>query len=233
MRLPTDRDTRFPDEEPMISGFIMSDNINEVAAALNKASELIYNTPKEATGYKYKYTELSTVLDMIRKANLPNGLSLQQHPWAPSEDLLGVTSMIIHSSGQWMGSQFAVKIEEQAGNNWNQSCGSLLTYMRRYSAMSLYSFFQEGADSDGITKEEKAKRELKKKKAEDSAIEAARTPEETKAYDDLKDKLSIAAKEGNGNLAEMWDDLSTKEQLTLLETDKVWIKEIADNVNQG
>ena len=73
MRIPTDNDMRFPDEGPVVSGFIMSENIDEVAAALNKASELVYNTPKEASGYHYKYTELSTVLDMIRKANLPNG----------------------------------------------------------------------------------------------------------------------------------------------------------------
>jgi hypothetical protein len=64
-----------------------------------------------------------------------------------------------------MGSQFSVKIEEQSGNNWNQSCGALLTYMRRYSAMSLYSFFPVDEDTDGITTGEKAARELKKKKA--------------------------------------------------------------------
>ena len=233
MRIPTDNDMRFPDDGPVVSGFIMSENIDEVAAALNKASELVYNTPKEASGYHYKYTELSTVLDMIRKANFPNGLSLQHHPWSPAKDLLGVTSMIIHSSGQWMGSQFAVKIEEQAGNNWNQSCGALLTYMRRYSAMSLYSFFQEGADSDGITKEEKAKRVLKEKKDRDAVIAAARTPKEVRAYEALKDKLTIAAQEGNGNLAQAYEALDEEEQLSLLETDKDKIKEIADNVNQG
>jgi len=229
MRLPTDSDTRFPDEEPMISGFIMSENINEIAAALNSAIEFIFNPEKRSQGYKYKFTELDVVLEIIREANQPNGLFLQQHPWAPSKDLLGVTSMVIHSSGQWMGSQFAVKIEEQSGNNWNQSCGQLLTYMRRYSAMALYSFFPVGEDSDGITKEEKAKRILKEKQAEDAAIEAARTPEETKTYDTLKDKLTIAAQEGNGNLSKTYDNLSAKEQITLLETDKVWLKEIEDN----
>ena len=231
MRIPTDNDMRFPDEGPVVSGFIMSENINEVAAALNKASELIYNTPKEASGYHYKYTELSTVLDMIRKANLPNGLSLPQHPWAPAKDLLGVTSMIIHSSGQWMGSQFAVKIEEQAGNNWNQSCGALLTYMRRYSAMSLYSFFQEGADSDGITKEEKAKRVLKEKKDQDAAVEAARTPKEAKDHTALKDELKEAAKKGNGNLNDLYNSLTDEQKLSLSQDDKKEAMDIYEEIH--
>jgi len=233
MRIPTDNDMRFPDEGPVVSGFIMSENIDEIAAALNSAIEFIFNPAKRSEGYKYKYTELDVVLEIIREANQPNGLFLQQHPWSPSKDLLGVTSMVIHSSGQWMGSQFAVKIEEQGGMNWNQSCGTLLTYMRRYSAMSLYSFFPEKEDSDGITKEEKAKRELKVKKDHDEAIAAARTPEEVTAYEALKDKLTIAAQEGNGNLAETYEALEEEEKLSLLETDKDKIKEIADNVNQG
>ena len=99
--------------------------------------------------------------------------------------------------------------------------------------MSLYSFFQEGADSDGITKEEKAKRVLKEKKDRDAVIAAARTPEEVTVYEALKDKLTIAAQEGNGNLAQAYEALDEEEQLSLLETDKDKIKEIADNVNQG
>ena len=231
MRIPTDNDMRFPDEGPVVSGFIMSENIDEIAAALNSAIEFIFNPAKRSEGYKYKYTELDVVLEIIREANQPNGLFLQQHPWSPSKDLLGVTSMVIHSSGQWMGSQFAVKIEEQGGMNWNQSCGTLLTYMRRYSAMSLYSFFPEKEDSDGITKEEKAKRELKVKKDHDAVVEAARTPKEVKDHTTLKDRLKEAATKGNGDMNDLYNSLTNEEKLSLSQDDKKEMMDIYEEIH--
>ena len=137
MRIPTDSDMRFDD--PVYSGMSMSENIDQIATALHSSLDLINNAPKTTKGHNYKYAPLEVVLDIIRNAYKANGLFLLQTPWTPGEDQMGITTLITHTSGQWISSQFSIKIEVQRGMNLNQSCGTLLTYLRRYSAMSFNS----------------------------------------------------------------------------------------------
>ena len=154
MRLPSENDIRFPD--PVESGMSMSEDIDQIATALHGAISLLHNAPKTTKGSGYNYAPLEEVLDIIRVAYEANGLFLLQTPWTPSEGEMGVTTLVTHTSGQWISSQFAIKIENQKGMSYNQSCGTLLTYMRRYSAMSFAFLTAVGEDSDGVGKQEKA-----------------------------------------------------------------------------
>lgn len=218
MRIPTADDIRFPD--PVYSGMSMSENIDQVATALHSSLDLINNAPKTTKGHNYKYAPLEVVLDIIRNAYKANGLFLLQTPWTPGEDQMGIATLITHTSGQWISSQFSIKIEVQRGMNLNQSCGALLTYLRRYSAMSFNFLAMEEDDADGISKQEKAIRVLKGKKDHDAAVEAARTPKEAKDHTAIKDKLKEAAKKENGEMNDLYNSLTNEQKLSLSQEDK-------------
>jgi len=243
MRLPTENDLRFPD--PVESGLSMSEDIDQIATALHSALDLISNAPKTTKGHNYKYAPLEVVLDIIRKAYKANGLFLLQTPWTPGEDQMGVTTLITHTSGQWISSQFSIKIEVQRGMNLNQSCGTLLTYLRRYSAMSFNFLTAEAEDVDGISNEEKSSRDQKAKDDANKEVEAARTPKEVKNHTSLKDRLKEAAKKENGEMNDLYNSLTDEKKLSLSKKDKKEMMDIyfethgeefvpeSDNADQG
>lgn len=220
MRLPTENDVRFPD--PVESGMSMSEDIDQIATALHGAISLLHNAPKTTKGYGYSYAPLEEVLDIIRKAYEANGLFLLQTPWTPSEGEMGVTTLVTHTSGQWISSQFAIKIENQKGMSYNQSCGTLLTYMRRYSAMSFAFLTAVGEDSDGISREEKAG---KGKKVE----ELAKPNPVTK--DTIADLKKIAKANGRDALEEAFHAVPEDIRRAITSADKAALKQVASNAN--
>ena len=108
-----------------------SENIADLAAALAKAQATIEDVEKHAKNphFKSTYATLADTMATVRGAFAPQGLSIVQFPmW--SENAYGVTTQINHASGQWMrATAFA-----QPAKNDPQGIGSLITYLRRYSA---------------------------------------------------------------------------------------------------
>ncbi len=220
MRLPSENDIRFPD--PVESGMSMSEDIDQIATALHGAISLLHNAPKTTKGYGYKYAPLDEVLDIIRPAFMANGLFFMQTPWTPSEGEMGVTTLVTHTSGQWISSQFAIKIETQKGMNYNQSCGTLLTYMRRYSAIS-FACLAMVEDSDGEGKKEKEPKEKK------SVEELAKPNPITKdAVDELKE---IAKEKGRDALEVAWKSLDRGIKEAITSGEKAALKQVASNAH--
>ena len=220
MRLPMENDVRFPD--PVESGMSMSEDIDQIATALHGANSLLHNAPKTTKGYGYNYAPLEEVLDIIRSAFMANGLFLLQSPWTPNDGEMGVTTLVTHTSGQWISSQFSIKIENQKGMSYNQSCGTLLTYMRRYSAMSFAFLTAVGEDSDGISREEKAG---KGKKQEEPAKP---NPVTKDAIADLK---KIAEQKGRDALEDAWKSLDGSIKKAITSAEKAALKQVASNAN--
>ena len=221
MRLPSESDIRFPD--PVESGMSMSEDIDQIATALHGAISLLHNAPKTTKGYGYNYAPLEEVLDIIRAAYEANGLFLLQTPWTPSEGEMGVTTLVTHTSGQWISSQFAIKIENQKGMSYNQSCGTLLTYMRRYSAMSFAFLTAVGEDSDGIGKQEKAG------KGKVEAKELAKPNPVT--ADTIADLTKIAKENGRDALNDAWKSLDGEVKNAITSADKAALKDVASNAH--
>ena len=219
MRLPTENDVRFPD--PVESGMSMSEDIDQIATALHGAISLLHNAPKTTKGYGYSYAPLEEVLDIIRKAYEANGLFLLQTPWTPSEGEMGVTTLVTHTSGQWISSQFAIKLENQKGMSYNQSCGTLLTYMRRYSAMSFAFLTAVGEDSDGVGKQEKAGKVGAKELAKPNPATA----------DTIADLTKIAKENGRDALNDAWKSLDGDIKGAITSADKAALKEVASNAH--
>lgn len=134
-----------------------SDAINEIAAALAKAQGAFHSIPKNKTGkvsgttkagkffeYEYKYAALPDVLDGIKEALSSNDLTYVQ-PTVIADGNLIVLTRIMHSSGQWIESEYPVC----AISAEHQKMGAAMTYARRYALTSLVGVAAD-EDVDGV-----------------------------------------------------------------------------------
>src|SRR4051812_5538958 len=123
-----------------------SESIGTIAAALAKAQVELTNPEKSLVGTipgmtpkgdrNFRYAPLSTGLDLVRK-------SLGQHEIATvqttaideSAGLVRLTTVLAHSSGEWVSSEWPVcPVSETASP---QRMGAALTYARRYALFTL------------------------------------------------------------------------------------------------
>lgn len=131
-----------------------SDNINELAAALAKAQGAFINPPrtrevsvtlKDNKGtYKFAYSPLSEIMDVIRKPLSDNGLSIAH---ALDNDDKGVicNTVLMHASGQWISCWVPVIVSDTANA---QGWGSALTYAKRQGITALLAIASD-EDDDG------------------------------------------------------------------------------------
>lgn len=121
-----------------------SEKINELATALNKAQNQMGGAVKDAKNpfFKSKYADLSAVVKAVKEPFAENGLSYSQFP-INDGDKVGVDTILMHSSGQWVSQSFTVKLTKQDA----QGAGSAITYCRRYALQAIAGIPSE--DDDG------------------------------------------------------------------------------------
>jgi hypothetical protein len=121
-----------------------SEQINELAGALTKAQGMMKGAAKSADNpfFKSKYADLSSCWEAIREPFSANGLSIAQLT-EQSPDMVVVETILMHSSGQWIGSKLSMKPVKTDP----QSIGSCLTYARRYGLCAITGIAPE--DDDG------------------------------------------------------------------------------------
>lgn len=116
-----------------------------LAKAMAKAQGDLGPVLKDKTNpaFKSKYADLGAVLEAILPALNRAGLSLVQ---SPSYDgaLVGVTSILLHESGEWMEATLHMKPVKMDP----QGIGSCITYARRYAALAIAGAAPED-DDDG------------------------------------------------------------------------------------
>lgn len=127
---------------------IMSNEVGNLALALSKAQSTIKNVPKDKSGYNYKYANLASCLDVVKEPFAQNGLSISQII-ANEEGSQVLLTLLLHESGQWLKSSFALKSEGTKSTNDMQAFGSGISYARRYALCSIAGLAQE--DDDGET----------------------------------------------------------------------------------
>lgn len=121
-----------------------SEQINEIATALSKAQAVIAGAVKDKTNphFKNDYADLSSVWDACRKPLTDNGLSVAQTA-ATEDGRVGVTTLLMHSSGQWISDTLVMKPTKDDP----QGVGSCITYARRYALAGMVGVAP--ADDDG------------------------------------------------------------------------------------
>lgn len=131
-----------------------SETINEIAAALAKAQSEMKNAIASADNpfFKSKYADLGIVRDAVTPALTKNGIAVV-HTTEIGDGCLIVCTRLIHTSGQWLESQYPIT----ADTNKPQAMGSSYTYARRYS-LSAISGISSEKDDDGNEAEEHGKK---------------------------------------------------------------------------
>lgn len=126
-----------------------SETIEKLAQALSKLQGEVQNLFKDKTGHNYKYTDLASVLDMVRPLCAKYELSVSQlccnDP--ASVDVMGVETVLMHSSGQYISSVLYMNVTIGRGMSAAQAAGSVITYARRYALAALLGIAQTDTDA--------------------------------------------------------------------------------------
>jgi len=139
-----------------------SDSINELATALAKAQGEMTHAAKDAEvkvslksggAYTSKFATLASVFDAVRKPFAANGLAISQLATASSE-CATVTTILMHSSGQWIEVETKMPIEKPGPHG----VGSAISFARRYALGAICGIAtdddDDGNGAQGSTKEE-------------------------------------------------------------------------------
>lgn len=107
-----------------------SDSISKLATAMCAAQAAMGGAVKDSANpfFKSKYADLTSVVKAIKEPFAENGLSYIQMPYS-SEAGVGVTTRLMHSSGEWLESEFVLPLVKRDP----QAAGAALTYARRYA----------------------------------------------------------------------------------------------------
>lgn len=139
---------------------IMSDNIDSLAEALSKAQATIENVSKDRQGYSYKYADLASCLDAVRKPLSDNGFSLSQIISQDEDKMPVLITLLIHKSGQWLKSTFPIESVVMKQGNPLQHLGAGITYIRRYALSAIVGLTQEDDDAQSLSKKEEKTLEI-------------------------------------------------------------------------
>lgn len=184
----------------------MSESIIEISKALSKFQEQVEQPLKNADNpfFKSKYVPLENVVEAISKCGPKNGLSFVQWPSNDESGRVGVATLLMHSSGEFI--EFD-PVFMNADKQTAQGAGSLISYLKRYSLSAIYGITSD-VDDDGNNasgssdKQQKQNYSQAPKKASDKQIKMihAKSNEYVKARgegkvddvtDALKKKVSI------------------------------------------
>lgn len=126
-----------------------SEQINDFAAAFAKAQAKVEGAVKGKVNpaFKSKYADLSAVWDACRNALTENGLSVIQAPGPLADNRLTLTTMLLHSSGQWARETMTMPIAKLDP----QGYGSAVTYARRYALAAFVGVSPEDDDGNAAT----------------------------------------------------------------------------------
>jgi hypothetical protein len=135
---------------------IKSENINELATALVKAQATIGGVHKGSKAFGYNYANLEAVIAAVKEPLNANGLSfLQLIEDSGTPNTVQVTTLLLHSSGQYIGSTGSTEIPEMKGCNLAQRAGAAQSYLKRYQLQALTGLPTEDNDasSEGFSKQ--------------------------------------------------------------------------------
>ncbi|MGD0497554.1 MAG: ERF family protein [Bryobacteraceae bacterium] len=134
-----------------------SEQIDALSAALAKAQGEMEAAAKDSENpyFHSNYADLASVWAAIRKPLSANGLAVIQ-PVAVEGAKVTVTTILVHSSGQWISSDLTMTSKRQLkdGGGWEtidnpQAIGSTVKYARRYALESMVGVAAEDDDGEG------------------------------------------------------------------------------------
>ncbi len=126
-----------------------SESVVKLSGALAKAQAEMPAVEKNATNpfLKNRYADLGAVIEAAKPILARHGLSVVQMP-VTLDNTVGVTTMLMHESGEWLEGTILLPLGEEKGKSVAQVVGSVITYLRRYSYASILGMYAD-EDTDG------------------------------------------------------------------------------------
>ena len=124
----------------------MSETIGKIAGALAKAQSgmTMIDCNSSNPFFNSKYASLSAVLEVALPKLNEHGIALVQgNRWDNTDNGFYITSMLVHSSGEWIKSEIRMPVTKKDAHG----IGAATTYGRRYLLSSMVGVAQ--ADDDG------------------------------------------------------------------------------------
>jgi hypothetical protein len=127
-----------------------SPTISALADALAKAQGAVEGAVKGRVNpaFRSKYADLASVWDACREALTQNGLSVIQSPGEVADGRMRMTTMLLHSSGEWVRDSLTIPL----GKVDAQGFGSATTYARRFALAAFVGVAPEDDDGNAAVK---------------------------------------------------------------------------------
>lgn len=160
-----------------------SDSIGELNKALVQAQAEMPFAPMNAKNpfIGNNYADLGAVIQASRPVLHKHGLCISQFPTSSDDGKVGVRSILIHSSGEWMEDSIFLELRDNSQLNHEKSsestppkkekvktissiaqeAGVVITYLRRYSWAAIIGMYAD-EDNDGELRNEEKKSSSKK-----------------------------------------------------------------------
>ena len=124
----------------------MSPQINDLATALSKAQIELESVSKAEKGYGYNYASLASTIEVAKPVLAKFGLAVIQLV-GNEGDRPSVTTVLTHSSGQFIKSTASMPLIEMKGVNEAQRSGAVYSYIRRYALQAILNMSSEDNDA--------------------------------------------------------------------------------------
>jgi hypothetical protein len=162
-----------------------SEDTKDIATALAKAQgefpRIGHN--RENPFFKASYADLDSIIRAVRPALSKNGLSITQQQILNSDGMTILATRLRHVSGQWIETRARILPPK----NDPQSYASTLTYMKRYSFMSLLCITISDDDYDDDA--EKSMHEVRGGMSKGVALNTKYNPKEVSPEAITKEQL--------------------------------------------
>lgn len=203
--------------------FQSSATITSIIGALAKAQGEFPRVPKNKevkvrtkTGgvYTFSYAPLETIMEAIRPVLSANGLAVMQMV----NDKV-VTTVLLHTSGEWIhSSPLPIRIPEDAQNS-SQALGSAITYAKRYSLCAMLGVVADD-DDDGNAADGNAAETTKDSTPDGMRNSVSRAMTGKSVAANLKnnvflDALRDTAEKGTVKLKKVWEDGTREDRLSV------------------
>lgn len=124
-----------------------SESISKLAISLVKFNSEVSSISKDAKNpfFKSEYVTLDNLIHSTRDILQKNGLVVMQSPLSKDDGSIGIQTLLIHESGEFIESEPIFMKPAKA--NDPQQAGSIISYMRRYSYQAILNL-NTGEDDD-------------------------------------------------------------------------------------
>ena len=140
-----------------------SESISKLAISLVKFNSEVSKIAKDAKNpfFKSNYVTLDKLIEATRPILQENGLVVMQSPLSKEDGSIGIQTLLIHESGEFIESEPIFMKPAKA--NDPQQAGSIISYMRRYSYQAILNL-NTGEDDDANISTSKEDKEAQVKK---------------------------------------------------------------------